>query len=446
MAPEQLQGKPTDARSDIFSFGCVFYEILTGKPAFSAQNKATLIAAIMDRNPEPLSSMIPPMIDHIVKKCLAKDPDDRWQSASDLKSELQWVLESGSNAGMPAPFWPLAAQHPPRLDCCRSPRRAAGRLRDFLLPHHTRAGAPFASKSRAEGLLGSLDFPSVSPDGSRMVFGATKRDAHATSGCGRWTPSTCNQFRNRGQHQWPQHLVARRALHSLRGGRQLAKTGDERGSPQILTSMPAGLVPAWSSAGIILFTGRGGLFHQIPASGGEGKPDIGSAPYSIFQAFCPTAAASSMDPPPGFTWAPWIPKREAHRRRGSGVFVPPLAALRSRSTLVAQAFDSGKGSLSGDPIPVADQVATVAPAPAAPFRLPERSLAYRRTSRPWQRSHLVRSPRQAARHVGEQATYTNPALSRTESGWQFPASTPQPIPATSGCWTWPAGQFALYLR
>jgi serine/threonine protein kinase len=103
MAPEQLQGKLTDARSDIFSFGCVLYEILTGKRAFRGENQATLIAAILDRDPEPLAPMTPPMLAHIVKKCLAKDPDDRWQSASDLKSELQWVLDSGSSAGLPAP-------------------------------------------------------------------------------------------------------------------------------------------------------------------------------------------------------------------------------------------------------------------------------------------------------------------------------------------------------
>src|ERR1700722_16060012 len=87
MAPEQLQGKATDARSDIFSFGCVLYEILTGKRAFQAENKASLIAAIMDRDSEPLA-INQPMLERIVKKCLAKDPDDRWQSASDLKSQL----------------------------------------------------------------------------------------------------------------------------------------------------------------------------------------------------------------------------------------------------------------------------------------------------------------------------------------------------------------------
>src|ERR1700733_8125664 len=102
MAPEQLQGKPTDARSDIFSLGCVLYEILTGKRAFQSANKASLIAAIIEREPEALT-IHQPMVERIVKKCLAKDPDDRWQSASDLKSELQWVLDIGSTAGMPAP-------------------------------------------------------------------------------------------------------------------------------------------------------------------------------------------------------------------------------------------------------------------------------------------------------------------------------------------------------
>ncbi len=179
MAPEQLQGKPTDARSDIFSFGCVLYEILTGERAFPAENKASLIAAIMDRDPEPLIPMTPPMLEHIVKKCLAKDPDDRWQSASDLKSELQWVLDSGSNPGMPAPVVAQRRATPASAGLLpESSPRCSPPSPFSITARYPRRPQPFASKSRhPEGTSwGQTDFPVISPDGSRMVFGATKRD------------------------------------------------------------------------------------------------------------------------------------------------------------------------------------------------------------------------------------------------------------------------------
>src|SRR5205814_9752851 len=102
MAPEQLEGKEADTRSDIFAFGTVVYEMATGKKAFEGQSRASVIAAILERQPPPLISldpMTPAALDRVVKKCLSKDPDRRWQSAQDLKDELQWIAEGGSQAG-----------------------------------------------------------------------------------------------------------------------------------------------------------------------------------------------------------------------------------------------------------------------------------------------------------------------------------------------------------
>jgi eukaryotic-like serine/threonine-protein kinase len=105
MAPEQLEGHEADPRTDIFAFGVVLYEMLTGRKAFEGKSQASLIAAILEREPPPISSaqpLTPPALDRVVKKCLAKDPDDRWQSARDLHDELKWIAESGSHAGIPA--------------------------------------------------------------------------------------------------------------------------------------------------------------------------------------------------------------------------------------------------------------------------------------------------------------------------------------------------------
>jgi eukaryotic-like serine/threonine-protein kinase len=112
MSPEQLEGKEADARSDIFSFGAVLYEAATGKKAFEAKSQASLIAAILEHEPAPLPELrptVPASLDRIVRTCLAKNPEDRFQSAHDLKLQFEWIRSAGSqasNAGIPTPGLP----------------------------------------------------------------------------------------------------------------------------------------------------------------------------------------------------------------------------------------------------------------------------------------------------------------------------------------------------
>ncbi len=106
MAPEQLEGKEADARTDIFAFGAVLYEMATGRKAFAGTSQASLISAIMKEEPAPIATlqpMTPPALERVVRTCLAKDPEDRWQSAHDIKSELAWIAQAGSQAGVAAP-------------------------------------------------------------------------------------------------------------------------------------------------------------------------------------------------------------------------------------------------------------------------------------------------------------------------------------------------------
>src|ERR1700682_872779 len=105
MAPEQVEGKEVDARTDIFAFGAVVYEMATGKRTFEGKSQASLIAKILETDPPPISSlqpMTPPALDRVVKKCLAKEPDDRWHAAKDLCDELKWIAEGGSAVTPPA--------------------------------------------------------------------------------------------------------------------------------------------------------------------------------------------------------------------------------------------------------------------------------------------------------------------------------------------------------
>ena len=100
MAPEQLEGKEADARTDIFAFGAVVYEMVTGKKAFEGASQASLIGAILKDTPKLLSELqpvSPSTLDRTVRKCLAKDPDDRWQTARDLLDELKWLTSTASS-------------------------------------------------------------------------------------------------------------------------------------------------------------------------------------------------------------------------------------------------------------------------------------------------------------------------------------------------------------
>src|SRR5262249_3307356 len=117
MAPEQIEGKEADARTDIFAFGSVLYETITGQKAFQGTSQASLIAVILEQEPRLPSSheeMTPTALDHIVRRCLRKDPDERWQTAADLKHELSWIYESSASNRAKAPT-PPRSQHRLRL-------------------------------------------------------------------------------------------------------------------------------------------------------------------------------------------------------------------------------------------------------------------------------------------------------------------------------------------
>jgi hypothetical protein len=114
MAPEQLEGAEADARTDIWAFGCVLYEMLTGRRAFDGKSQASLIASILERHPTPvgeLEPMTPPALGRVVRTCLEKDPEDRFHTAHDLRLQLKWVDDGGSAAGIAAPVVAKRKRH-----------------------------------------------------------------------------------------------------------------------------------------------------------------------------------------------------------------------------------------------------------------------------------------------------------------------------------------------
>src|SRR5437016_5950558 len=180
MSPEQVEGKELDWRSDIFSFGAVLYEMVTGKRAFEGKSQLSVASAILEKEPAPitvLKPLAPPVLDYVMRKCLAKIPDDRWQSAADIKHEISWISQSSAEA--------LAFSPPPK----KAFRNrvlvsalgalvliAAGLAANFLLSRRDTAGPVVHASLNLPPDVTLLTLgdqggaPAISHDGSNLVF------------------------------------------------------------------------------------------------------------------------------------------------------------------------------------------------------------------------------------------------------------------------------------
>ncbi|HEV2020921.1 MAG TPA: protein kinase, partial [Terriglobales bacterium] len=184
MSPEQVQGQEADARSDIFALGAVLYEMVTGKRAFEGKSAISVASAILEKEPEPISAlqpMTPPALDQVVRGCLRKEPEERYQSAHDVKLQLKWIAEGGSQAGAPAVVvkhrrhrewvaWGAAA-----LLLAAATILGAAALRRYLeQPQVVRFAIPQPEGASFRfGIFGGSPAPAaISPDGKLVVFGA----------------------------------------------------------------------------------------------------------------------------------------------------------------------------------------------------------------------------------------------------------------------------------
>ena len=182
MSPEQLQGQEADVRSDIFAFGALVYEMATGRRAFQGSSAASVIGAILHTDPPPVSTvqpLSPPALDHVVSRCLAKDPNDRWQTARDLMLELKWIGDRTAD-----PVHALRKNTRPGLLRATALAMvaiaaAATALMLWLRPRtgehpHRLAFAPAAGLTLAE--VRTAGPVTISPDGLRVAYIAAASD------------------------------------------------------------------------------------------------------------------------------------------------------------------------------------------------------------------------------------------------------------------------------
>jgi serine/threonine protein kinase len=278
MAPEQLEGRDADGRTDIFALGLLLYEMATGRKAFSGKSQASLIAAIIHTQPEAISSiqpMTPPALDRVVKTCLAKDPDDRFQTAHDVKLQLQWIAEGGSAVGLPAP---VAARRKSRekLAWALLPVVALLAIGATALVIRLRSEPPRVFES---SLLppekSSFAFDAgpmaLSPDGRRIAFVATLSGTNTL-----WVrplaAGSAQPLAGTDGASYPFWSPDSRFLGFFAGGK-LKKIEASGGPPQTLADASAGRGGTWSREGVILFSPSSrDSIYRVSAAGGEVSP------------------------------------------------------------------------------------------------------------------------------------------------------------------------------
>ena len=288
MSPEQLEGKEADTRSDIFAFGAVLYEMVTGKRAFTGKSQASLIGSIMEHNPPPVSSLqpiTPPILDLTVTLCLKKDPQERWQSAYDLLQGLKWVHEAEpASQARPAAVWGkmlpfvVGAFAAGALiaslvfwNSGSTPELATTRFQLAVYPgEHLSGGHPLERAPFAAGRP-SRKAMAFSPDGRRLVYVAT---------AGEKTELYLHAMDRQQATPIPGTTGASSPFFSPDGqsigffvGDQLKRIPTEGGNTRTIGTAPSldlNHGASWTAEDTILLAGGDGLF-EISASGGTAQ-------------------------------------------------------------------------------------------------------------------------------------------------------------------------------
>ena len=395
MSPEQLEGKPVDARSDIFSLGATLYEAATGRKAFQGTSQASVLSAILTSEPPPVSSiraLSPPSLDRLVKTCLAKDPDARWQTAHDVGLQLVSLEESGTSApavgaGVRAPgrrgIWPwllaalvglVAVAAAVALWKSRTPSGPPARTVTFPLP---------PPPGRAFFTTYETTMVAVSPDGARIAFVSAP---FAVSAAGRGVAA---QESPGTRTIWVRDLATLQAqpVRGTEAATSLFWSPDGKSigffapgkikrvllapdaSPVPVCDLPSGggRAGTWGAGGDILFADvQGRAIQRVPAAGGTPETLVQASENEVrlqWPWFLPDGrryvySARLKDGSRRLMLATLgKPGTEIARVGSAAQYVAPgyLVFVRD-GALMAQRFDADAGRLAGDPIAVADSV------------------------------------------------------------------------------------------
>jgi Tol biopolymer transport system component/tRNA A-37 threonylcarbamoyl transferase component Bud32 len=434
MSPEQIAGQDADARSDIFALGAVLYEMATGRRAFEGKSQLSVASAILEKEPDPISAIqpsAPPVLDHVVRTCLAKDPEERFQTAHDVKLELKWITDASSAAGVPAAVrtrrlaskrllaaaavtgWVAAIAVAALALLLSSDLRLA--QRPVAAEINPPAGADFTDAARGPA--------AISPDGRKLAF-----IAGDPKGSRLWirdmATGRTEALEGTEEARFPFWSPDSRALGFFSSGK-LRKVSVDGGPVQILCDAPEGRGGSWSANRTIIFTPN--ITESLyRVSEGGGTPEkltqsklgwthrnpyfLPDGEHFLFIAREPASTATAGTLYAGSLTGeePKLVLERASNVQYSGGY---LLYLKD-ANLVAQPFDPSGLKLTGNPIPIAEKLEYWNARDAAYFSAsPNGVLLYRKSVQtPTQPTWVDRDGREMGK-VGEPGIYYDPRFS-----------------------------------
>jgi len=386
MSPEQIQGHEVDARSDLFAFGATLYEMLSGKRAFEGKSQLSVASAILEKDPAPLNTLQPltPLsLDRVINKCLAKDPEDRWQNARDLATQLRWIAEGG------APDTAAGSQ-----------AVAKGQKRDLLygtlalalvfllaaifsaVSYWRLARAPvrpivaqIVPPENARFSFGgaTLSLPSLSPDGHALAFPEVDENGKLMLWVRPLNSLAAHPLPGTEGVRAPFWSPDSRTLGFFADGK--LKTIDASGGPPtVVAAAPDAGGGSWNRDGTILFVPDNKALYRVAAAGGNPvlvtAPDTSKFSFLMVPKFLPDGKhflywAGGRDPALAGTYFASLEGKEQRllvRDAGGASYASGLLVFvrggTLGGTLMVQGLDPVAGQLKGDPQPIVERVTT----------------------------------------------------------------------------------------
>jgi len=385
MAPEQVEARPVDARTDIFAFGAVVYEMATGKKAFEGRSQASLIAKILETEPPPISSLqpvSPPTLDRLVKKCVAKEPEKRWQAASDVCDELKWIAEQGAG--------PQPAATPTSGGIAKRGVRERFTVvvaAIAILVAALVAAVVYFRRSSAEVkavrftvappekqtlpvVANTPSFLSVSPDGNKLAFVAMDSIGHRALWIRDLDSSTVQPLPGTDD-AWAPFWSPDSRFIAFTAGSSLKKIPVTGGPVETVATSAANDGGTWNGDGVILFSsGAGSPIFRVASAGGSATPltliDASQGqgglawPYFLPDGRHFLYSVPASNPETSGIYVGSLDSKETKlllKANSSALYSPPGYVLFNRAgTLLAQPFDADRLELKGDAIPIAEGV------------------------------------------------------------------------------------------